>query len=99
MFKKKNLLRGNLLFKQGDVPKQVLFVYKGQVSYSYSWKITVENKLNLPLHKNTQARKTETFVILGAGEMIGEESLFKDIPLPYNVRTETECDFYVMEMA
>ena len=30
--------------------------------------------------------------------MIGEESLFKDSPLPYNVRTETECDFYVLDI-
>lgn len=98
MFKKKNLQRGNLLFKQGDVPKQVLFLYKGQVSYSYSWKITVENKLSLPLHVNTMAKKTETFVILGAGEMIGEEALFKEAALPYNVKTETECDFYVLDI-
>ena len=50
------------------------------------------------MHTNTSAKKTETFVVLGAGEMIGEESLFKETALPYNVITETECNFYVLDI-
>ena len=31
--------------------------------------------------------------------MIGEEALFKETALPYNVVTETECNFYVLDIA
>ena len=37
--------------------------------------------------------------MLGAGEMIGEECLFKEQPLSYNVITESECDFYVLDIS
>jgi CRP-like cAMP-binding protein len=59
----------------------------------------VENKYHHTLHTNTSAKKVETFVILGPGEMIGEEALFKETLLPYNVITETECSFYVTDIA
>lgn len=97
MFVKKNLQRGNVILRQGETPKEVMFLQKGQVGYSFSWDINVKNKLNLSLHVDSKVKKSETFVILGVGEMIGEEAVFKNSPLPYTVTTETECDFFVLK--
>jgi len=37
-------------------------------------------------------------VILDVGEMIGDEALFKETALPYNVITDSECNFYVLDI-
>ena len=98
MFKKKHMRRGNTLFKKGDTPNIIYFVYSGQVALRYSWNVVFKNKRHLPLHFNKSSKRSETFVILCKGEMIGEEALFKPERLDYDVVTDTQCNFFYLEV-
>lgn len=97
MFKKKNVLRGSVIFRQGQVPNIVIFIIKGQIGLRYSWKI-LDKKNEFPLQFSQKVKKSETFVLLCRGESIGEEALFKDRRLTYDVISDTECDFYYIEI-
>ena len=101
MFKKKTLQRGNYLFRQNRPLRQVWMLVKGEVAFKYKWDMLVDKSRvakmkRMPLRVN---KKMETFMLLGRGEMVGEECLPKDKSIvPYEVITETECDFYVIDI-
>lgn len=90
-------MRGTVVFKQGEIPNEILFITKGQIALRYSWKLR-ENKGKIPLQFSEKVKKTETFVLLCRGEMIGEEALFKSKQLCYEVVCDTECEFYCIEI-
>lgn len=69
----KTFKRGQFLCREGDCPKEIFIVYKGECKLCKSVKKNISNFVG----KNISRQKMHTAKLLGRGAMIGEDDIFK----------------------
>ena len=100
MFKRKVMERGSKIILQGKRAKTVSIILKGRVVLKKHSRLKRKNTMQLPIKTDKDVFKTEPFLVLQQGHLIGEEFIFDDFFSKYEAVCESAfVTIYDIEVA